>query len=264
MSTVIVPLDGSERGETAIPTARVVAGDGPLLLLTTRQDSASGPAEYLDRVRAGLTGVDARPLLIHDREAADAILLANREHEGSLVCMATHGRSGLGEAVLGSVAESVVRAAEHPVVLVGPHVDHAPDPSADLLVAVDSPSTAAAVATPAVELAGRLSTGLTVLEVMAAPPTPFSGELDMSGWPGEGEAADAAVKAIADLGGRADRRLVREVDPARAIVACARELPASFVVVGTHARAGLARIALGSIAMRVIHRAPCPVVVVRA
>jgi nucleotide-binding universal stress UspA family protein len=41
-------------------------------------------------------------------------------------------------------------------------------------------------------------------------------------------------------------------------------LPASFVVVGTNARQGLARAVLGSVAMRVVHGAPCPVLVVRS
>ena len=43
--------------------------------------------------------------------------------------MATHGRSGLGRALLGSVAETVLQRTDHPVILIGP--DAAPDRAID-------------------------------------------------------------------------------------------------------------------------------------
>jgi nucleotide-binding universal stress UspA family protein len=50
--------------------------------------------------------------------------------------------------------------------------------------------------------------------------------------------------------------------PADEIVSAARRLDAAFVVVGTHARHGLARWALGSVAEAVMRRATMPVVTV--
>ncbi len=47
------------------------------------------------------------------------------------------------------------------------------------------------------------------------------------------------------------------------IVGFARDLPATYLVMGSHGRRGMARVALGSVAMRVVHRSPCPVLVVR-
>jgi type II secretory ATPase GspE/PulE/Tfp pilus assembly ATPase PilB-like protein/nucleotide-binding universal stress UspA family protein len=52
--------------------------------------------------------------------------------------------------------------------------------------------------------------------------------------------------------------------PAAAIVAYAREHGIDLVVLGTHGRTGLARLALGSVAQRVLRDAPCEVSVVRA
>jgi nucleotide-binding universal stress UspA family protein len=49
---------------------------------------------------------------------AAAILEAERELDPDVVVMATHGRSGLGHLVLGSVAEHVVRASRRPVLTV--------------------------------------------------------------------------------------------------------------------------------------------------
>ncbi|MCA9262744.1 MAG: Flp pilus assembly complex ATPase component TadA [Planctomycetales bacterium] len=50
---------------------------------------------------------------------------------------------------------------------------------------------------------------------------------------------------------------------AESIVAQAREYDATLIIMGTHGRAGLAHLALGSVADRVIRAAPCPVLVVR-
>ena len=49
---------------------------------------------------------------------ADAIVRLARERNVDLIVMATHGRTGLGHAVLGSVAEKVVRLAPCPVLTV--------------------------------------------------------------------------------------------------------------------------------------------------
>ncbi len=264
MPPVVVALDGSARAETVIPAARVVAAGAPITLVTTRWGNDARPAqEYLDRQAVGIAG-EVRTTVIQDREATEAILLVARDEPSSIIGMATHGRSGIGEAVLGSVAESVVRRADRPVLLVGPHVDTDRDLASDLVVAVDAPETADAIAGAAADLATTLSVGVSAVEVAPAAPVPFTPELDMMGWPEDGKAADAAFAALVRAGRRAERHVLREPDPARAIVRFAAGLPASFVVVGTHAREGLARVALGSIAMRVVHRSPCPVLVVRA
>jgi len=49
--------------------------------------------------------------------AADEIVRAAREAEADLIAMSTHGRSGLGRAIFGSVAQAVLRQAETPVFL---------------------------------------------------------------------------------------------------------------------------------------------------
>lgn len=50
--------------------------------------------------------------------------------------------------------------------------------------------------------------------------------------------------------------------PARCIVETARDVATSLIVVGTHGRTGLARLALGSVAEQVLADAPCSVLVV--
>ncbi len=51
--------------------------------------------------------------------------------------------------------------------------------------------------------------------------------------------------------------------PAEVIVEVATNLPADLIVMVTHGRRGLARLAEGSIAEKVLRHAPCPVLAVR-
>jgi nucleotide-binding universal stress UspA family protein len=52
-------------------------------------------------------------------------------------------------------------------------------------------------------------------------------------------------------------------DPAVEIVTLACDTPCDLIVMGTHGRTGLARLLVGSVAERVLRKAPCPVVTVK-
>lgn len=54
-----------------------------------------------------------------------------------------------------------------------------------------------------------------------------------------------------------------EGDPASEVVRLAQETHSDLIVVGTHGRSGLSRLLLGSVAEKVLRRAPCPVLTVR-
>jgi universal stress protein A len=51
--------------------------------------------------------------------------------------------------------------------------------------------------------------------------------------------------------------------PADAIVDCAKELNADYIVMGTHGRTGISRVLMGSVAEAVVRAAPCPVITVK-
>jgi nucleotide-binding universal stress UspA family protein len=76
--------------------------------------------QYLETMKSqvaalGAPRVEAR--LVYGN-AAEVINECAREIPGGMVAMTTHGRSGVGRWVLGSVADRVVRHAEGPVLLV--------------------------------------------------------------------------------------------------------------------------------------------------
>ncbi|MBI3854411.1 MAG: universal stress protein [Planctomycetes bacterium] len=130
---IVVALDGSERSESILPEAVrlaeklgatldllrvaipvVAAGPGEAPILVPPED----PMPYLKSVAQRLKeqGVEARPVALEGR-AAESILRHLRAAGASLLCMTTHGRSGLARILLGSVAEEVVRKAPCPVLL---------------------------------------------------------------------------------------------------------------------------------------------------
>ncbi len=73
---------------------------------------------------------------------------------------------------------------------------------------------------------------------------------------------EAAAKRLRDAGYEATAE-VREGDAAQQIIARARELHAGIIVVGTRGQTGVRRLALGSVARKVLLHAPCSVLVVR-
>jgi len=59
-------------------------------------------------------------------------------------------------------------------------------------------------------------------------------------------------------------RRLRRGDDATEILNVAAETGADLIVMGTHGRGGLSRLVMGSVAERVMRKAPCPVLTVRA
>jgi nucleotide-binding universal stress UspA family protein len=78
--------------------------------------------EYLAAVKAKLEKTGAKGIETHVwyGPAAPAIVEAAKVQKVDLIVMSTHGRSGLGRIIFGSVAESVLRGTRAPILLVRP------------------------------------------------------------------------------------------------------------------------------------------------
>ena len=82
--------------------------------------------QNLEGVKAALAaeGIANVTTRVVEGFAGDAILEAADDEGADLIVMATHGRGGLGRAILGSVADHVVRnAKQQAVLLVRPPAD---------------------------------------------------------------------------------------------------------------------------------------------
>ena len=136
---VLVPLDGSRLAEGILPfilqIARpldlqvvlvyVVRPIAPQAIEGTRHFTVDDVAarlrearEYLAPVAAKLRkgGVQVTADVRHGEPVAE-IVAAARETKAGLIAMTTHGRSGFGRLLFGSVAEAVLRQAEIPVLM---------------------------------------------------------------------------------------------------------------------------------------------------
>jgi nucleotide-binding universal stress UspA family protein len=91
------------------------------LAKTTFEELRAEAQRYLERVARDLR---ARSVQVQTHlviaEPAVAILDYAREHATDLIAIATHGRGALGRALLGSVADAVLRRAGVPVLLYRP------------------------------------------------------------------------------------------------------------------------------------------------
>ena len=106
---------------------------------------------------------------------------------------------------------------------------------------------------------------LTMLAVVAHPVE--MGEFAGFGaeWTDERESMQRSLSAIepAEKGISVERIVVEDASAAKAIVRFASDHDCDLIVMGTHGRTGIERLALGSVAEEVTHKARCPVLVIR-
>jgi nucleotide-binding universal stress UspA family protein len=136
--SILVPLDGSKLAENILTEVEKLA-----VLLNARLNLiyvskahvfpgvdptdaqvrvVSEAKEYLDNLKEQLLAkkIDIEIHTPYGNPAAK-ILEVSRRHDIDLIAMSTHGRSGIGRWLLGSVAEKVVRHSEKPVLLLRSH-----------------------------------------------------------------------------------------------------------------------------------------------
>lgn len=75
--------------------------------------------------------------------------------------------------------------------------------------------------------------------------------------------AESALKKVKLPGSISEKRFVLSGNPATEIVEHAKRHKADLVVMGTHGHGAVARFLLGSVADRVLHHAPCPVMITK-
>lgn len=142
IASVIVPLDGSELAERALPYALAFAEEYHRLLLLTRvvkpfvsyatpetstllveEENEHEALRYLRETRKRLARQATQPVQVTLRigQPADEIRQLFEAHPGSLLVMSTHGRTGVTRALVGSVATAVMRHALGPMLIIPLH-----------------------------------------------------------------------------------------------------------------------------------------------
>jgi nucleotide-binding universal stress UspA family protein len=247
----------------------VVAGQVPprlaeLVLGHARELLASAADELrLEAAGRGCPDLHVRCEVVAGTPFVEIVRHARRAG-ADLVVVGRHGPRPLGDAFVGTTAARVLRKGDVPVLLAnadptGPHER--------VLVALDLSDASPRV----VELAlALLPSSVRTLRLVHAYHVAFEGwlrgdALDDARRERAAHALEAARSVTQAAGARGlDCRLViREGDPRTVILEEAVRERCDLVVLGTHARAGLAHALLGSVAEWLVRAAPCDVAVTR-
>jgi nucleotide-binding universal stress UspA family protein len=288
---ILVPLDGSQLAEQVLPYVELLAkgtkSHTELLQVIEYTPAPTHPRQvtanltgeaqtYLKKAAASLkgSGLTASSLVHHGDPASDIVAEAESE-PGTLIAMATHGRSGLTRWMLGSVTDKVLHAAANSLLVVRAREQEAVTAEAKLeniIVPLDESSLAEQVLPHAAYLARTMGLRIILLRV-----TPAAGDYyrNMEYVPGnfedlvqfiDGQAMEYLHKVgqkLRDEGLPPVEERLLHGHPAAAIVDLARETPHSLVAMTTHGRSGVGRWLLGSVADRVVRHSAGPVLMVR-
>lgn len=294
---ILVPLDGSPVAEQVLPYARSLAKALALpveLLRAVEPETValySDPkhGRYIDMVEADLKQRSLaylknleRPFFTTSRVTCSAkigkpaavIVAGAAAQPGTLIAMATHGRSGVQRWLLGSVAEKVLHTAPNHLLLVrateGTKTDEASLKT--VIVPLDGSPVAEKVLHYACDVAKRMDLEVILLRVYALPIMAFSSEDYYT--PNVAELLDEAKEEakryleqkVAELKAEGIERIsckFLEGESADQIIEFARKTPDNLIAMCTHGWSGFARI-LGSVTNRVVRHSGDPVLVVRA
>jgi nucleotide-binding universal stress UspA family protein len=300
--SILVPLDGSTFAEQAVPLAsRIAQRVGGKLRLTLVHGLPSAPIDlpaaklftsielatrrsersYLRAIQARLRdgGTRLASAVTLTGKAGPALAQYVREMGIDLVVMSTHGRGGIRRAWLGSVADYLIRTLEIPVLLVRPG-ESAPGPagpaaSGQILVPLDGSPLAEEALHPAVALARAWNAELALLQVVrpillsANPtlplpsPSAFDEDLTTMRRTQAQDYIDDIVEELHEQGIRATGAASLGWYAADSILQAARPERVAAIVIATHGRGGLRRLALGSVADKLVRGADVPVLVYR-
>lgn len=205
-------------------------------------------------------------VLVQDGETLPTLLQQIVEKSIDLVVVSTHGRTGLGRVLLGSVAEAIFREAPCPVLTVGPHLVRDPQwvlKIKEILYATDLAPTSAGAANYAISLAQENQARLSILNVQAVP---RAGEIVESE-----HYATSTLRRLQQLVPDEAQLwcepycLVEQGDTAEKILDVAARYHADLIVLGIRPHAvGVATHVSRPTAHRVVAGATCPVLTVRS
>ncbi|MFY9608104.1 MAG: universal stress protein [Blastocatellia bacterium] len=192
--------------------------------------------------------------------------------DADFIFVGSHGHSGVTRFFLGSIAKGVLRNATCSVVIVRRAEKQAPANGKRVLLATDGSAHSEAAARSVSERPWPEHTEFKVVSVVD-PMIPV-----MDPWYAAGEVIDrirnqnrkeseeavASAHTIVTGAGLTATTSVLSGNPKRRIIECAKEWDADLIVIGSHGRRGLNRLAIGSVSEAVAMNAQCSVEVIRS
>jgi len=292
---MLIPLDGSNIAEKVLPYARALARSlkipAELMAVTEILTLTAGKAhhldtlvdaailrnqEYLQKISQTFTGVSV-DYTVEGGAPEEAITMKAALDKGTLITMATHGRSGVKRWLLGSVAEKVLRGSSNPLLLVRGDEEAKTEGEVTLsqiIVALDGSELAEAVLPSVAELAKAINLKVILLRSYTLPPIiggygAYIPDLNLNALKAESKKdavsyLDSKVQQLKSQGLDDVTPLTSEGEAAETIIELARRSPNSLIAMCTHGRSGVMRWMLGSVTEKVVRHSGNPVLVIRA
>lgn len=227
--------------------------------------------EKLEAVDLGETAdVPVTRRIVHAPSVADGVARFARRHENDLVVIASHGRRPIGQLLLGSVTRRVVESVPIPVLCVKLS-EKIPQPLGafrHLLVPTDFSESSREAYRVALDVAEPIAARVTLLHVIqvVVPPMVFAYEAPPT-YVIDQEARSRLQDALQEIQDQA-RTLPVRVDtalldglPSRTIAAYARDADCDLIVMNRKGLEGTPFF-LGGVTERMLHEAPCPLLIV--
>jgi nucleotide-binding universal stress UspA family protein len=262
-SRVTVPLDLSAASDRAIPVGVTLANQAGVpieLVVVIAPGIDPGPdlTELDDRAEE-IGGTLVERSVLQSLDVAGA-LTDRANGSGRLLCMATHGRTGIAASFTGSVAREVLKVAREPVLLVGPHVDQVPERFATIVVGVDPAAPHRDLVTTAASLARILGTDVHLVTIEEASHWLLLGH--SSTGPSLDQLLDEAADLVRAAGVAVTTTIVRVGSPAPVLADMAARRAGSLLAMSSKVAELGERTGLGAVATRVTHMAGSPVLFV--
>jgi nucleotide-binding universal stress UspA family protein len=294
-SKILIPLDGSPTSAKVLPFARNlahslklpvellevvdisaatahVAADKARYLRTIIAEGERASREHLAEVAASFAGVHV-DCTVERARPADAIIARAEAEPGTLIAMATHGRSGINRWMMGSVAEKVLRGTTAPLFLVRAREEAIARRAASInsiVVPLDGSALAESILPSLAQLAKCLDTGIVLCRAY---------ELAASTYYGREDFLPKYDEILRELKTEVENYLQNKAKELNAfdiskvtwvalegsgpdeIIRYANDHPGVLVAMCTHGRSGVTRWTLGSVTEKVVRHSNEPVLV---
>jgi nucleotide-binding universal stress UspA family protein len=265
-SRILVPLDGSAYPEEILPyaegIARTTGARLTLLRVVGDEGEMRDAREYIEALASDLDAEGEVSLAKTD--VTSAILEEASRDPPAFVAMSTHGRTGLLEVLLGSVALGVVRNSGQPVLIYRPRGSPgegvATAPKIERVVLpLDGSAFSESMIPAAVEMADSLKAHLVLVHVVSpdvkVPPGIPAGDVLESSY------VRSQAKGIETTYGFRPDWDVLHGQPADAICRYAEGQRDTILAMSSHSRSGLKRTIFGSVTSECLRRSGAPLLV---
>ncbi len=280
---ILVPLDGSDLAELALPYAQEIASafNSELILLHVSEPSEEEYLRmhqvYLEKIAVQMKKLVRRvsPLIISGKPAED-IVKYTEKNDIRLIIMASHGSSGIIPWATGGMASKVIDAIGVPLLLIKETKRRKTKEKRlinRILLPLDGSEAGEAAITRAKELKSRLEAEVILLEVVPeGRHIRTVGGLDYILYP-EQEIETFKAKAREYLDkvykrlqrGKGELKVeIRTGEVAKEILNYAKKKGVSLIAIASHGHSGMTKWVFGSIAQKIIEDSPIPVLVVKS